>query len=61
VWLGAQDKGAAGRCARRADHKPHRSGRRSPRLVARFDGPLPAPIAKGAKLGVAALTLPTAG
>lgn len=30
----------------------------SPRVVARFDGPLPAPIAKGIKVGTAALTLP---
>jgi serine-type D-Ala-D-Ala carboxypeptidase (penicillin-binding protein 5/6) len=30
----------------------------SPRVVARFDGPLPAPIVKGTKLGTAVLTLP---
>ncbi len=30
----------------------------SPRVVAKFDGPLPAPIAKGTKLGIAAVTLP---
>ena len=29
-----------------------------PRVVARYEGPLPAPIAKGARLGVAAVTLP---
>jgi D-alanyl-D-alanine carboxypeptidase (penicillin-binding protein 5/6) len=29
----------------------------SPRVVARFDGPLPAPIAKGTKVGTAALTM----
>jgi D-alanyl-D-alanine carboxypeptidase (penicillin-binding protein 5/6) len=30
----------------------------SPRVVARFDGPLPAPIVKGTRVGTAALTLP---
>jgi len=30
----------------------------SPRVVARFDGPIAAPIAKGAKLGTAVVTLP---
>jgi D-alanyl-D-alanine carboxypeptidase (penicillin-binding protein 5/6) len=30
----------------------------SPRVVARFDGPLPAPIAKGTKVGSASVTLP---
>ncbi|UYN97914.1 MAG: D-alanyl-D-alanine carboxypeptidase [Enhydrobacter sp.] len=29
-----------------------------PRAVARFEGPLPAPIAKGTKLGTAAVTMP---
>jgi D-alanyl-D-alanine carboxypeptidase (penicillin-binding protein 5/6) len=27
-------------------------------VIARFDGPLPAPIVKGTKLGTAAVTLP---
>ena len=30
----------------------------TPRVVARFDGPLPAPIVKGTKVGTAAVTLP---
>jgi len=30
----------------------------SPRVVARYDGPLPAPIVKGTKLGTAAVSLP---
>ncbi len=29
-----------------------------PKVVARFDGPLPAPIVKGTKLGTAAVSLP---
>ena len=30
----------------------------TPRVVARFDGPVAAPIAKGSKLGTAVVTLP---
>ena len=57
VWLGERDKvpliaprlvqvtGPAGQAAQ-------------PRVVARFEGPLAAPIAKGTKLGSAAVTLP---
>ena len=57
VWLGAQDKVPlvvakpvlitmpAGQAA-------------SPRVVARYDGPLPAPLVKGTKVGTAAVTLP---
>jgi D-alanyl-D-alanine carboxypeptidase (penicillin-binding protein 5/6) len=30
----------------------------TPRVVARFDGPIPAPITKGTRLGTAAVTLP---
>lgn len=57
VWLGAQDKVPlvvgkpvlvtmpAGQAA-------------SPRVVARYDGPLPAPLVKGTKAGTAAVTLP---
>ena len=57
VWLGAQDKVPlvvgkpvlvtmpAGQAA-------------SPRVVARYDGPLPAPLVKGTKVGSAAVTLP---
>jgi D-alanyl-D-alanine carboxypeptidase (penicillin-binding protein 5/6) len=57
VWLGAAEKvplvitrsvqvtGPAGQAPQ-------------PRMVARFDGPLPAPIVKGTRLGTAALTLP---
>jgi len=29
-----------------------------PRVVARFEGPIPAPIAKGSRLGTAAVTVP---
>jgi len=57
VWLGAQDKvplvipmpvlvtTQVGQTAQ-------------PRVVARFDGPIPAPIAKGSKLGTAVVTSP---
>ena len=30
----------------------------SPRVVAKFDGPIPAPIVKGTQLGTAVVTLP---
>ncbi len=57
VWLGSMDKvplvvakpvqitGPAGQTA-------------APRVIARFDGPIAAPIAKGTKLGTAVVTLP---
>jgi serine-type D-Ala-D-Ala carboxypeptidase (penicillin-binding protein 5/6) len=57
VWLGAQEKvplviphpvlvtSVVGQTAK-------------PRIVARFDGPISAPIAKGTKLGVAVVTMP---
>jgi D-alanyl-D-alanine carboxypeptidase (penicillin-binding protein 5/6) len=57
VWLGAQDKVPLV-VARSVQITSPTGQAPQPRLVARFDGPLPAPIAKGAKLGVAALTLP---
>jgi D-alanyl-D-alanine carboxypeptidase (penicillin-binding protein 5/6) len=57
VWLGTQDKVPL--VAPRAIQMTLPTGQAaSPRVVARFDGPLPAPIAKGAKLGTAAVTLP---
>lgn len=57
VWLGAQDKVPL--VVTRSVQITSPTGQPpQPRLVARFDGPLPAPIAKGTKLGVAALTLP---
>jgi D-alanyl-D-alanine carboxypeptidase (penicillin-binding protein 5/6) len=57
VWLGAQEKvpliiphpvvvtNVVGQAAK-------------PRIVARFDGPVPAPIVKGTKLGTAVVTMP---
>jgi len=57
VWLGAQD--TVPLVVAQAVQVTAPTGQApSPRVVARFDGPLPAPIAKGAKVGVAALTLP---
>src|SRR5215471_16607320 len=57
VWLGSQDKVPL------VVAKPIQitapSGQTvTPRVVARFDGPIPAPIVKGTKLGTAAVTLP---
>ena len=57
VWLGSQDKVPL------VVAKPVQitapSGQTvTPRVVARFDGPIAAPIAKGTKLGTAAVTLP---
>jgi len=57
VWLGSQDKVPL------VVAKPVQitapSGQTvTPRVVARFDGPIPAPIVKGTKLGTAAVTLP---
>jgi D-alanyl-D-alanine carboxypeptidase (penicillin-binding protein 5/6) len=57
VWLGAQEKVPLV-VARSVQITSPTGQPPQPRLVARFDGPLPAPIVKGAKLGVAALTLP---
>ena len=57
MWLGTQDKVPL--VAPRSIQMTLPSGQAaSPRVVAKFDGPLPAPIAKGTKLGVAAVTLP---
>ena len=57
VWLGAQD--TVPLVVARSVQMTSPTGQApQPRMVARFDGPLPAPIAKGTKLGVAVLTLP---
>ncbi len=57
VWLGAQDKVAL--VVGRPVQITAPSGQTvSPRVVARFEGPLPAPLIKGTKVGVAAVTLP---
>ncbi len=57
VWLGAQETVPLV-VARSVQITSPTGQPPQPRLVARFDGPLPAPIVKGTKLGVAALTLP---
>ncbi len=56
VWLGAQDKvplviPKAVLVTSPAGQPP------SPRVVARFEGPVPAPVAKGTKIGTAVITL----
>jgi D-alanyl-D-alanine carboxypeptidase (penicillin-binding protein 5/6) len=57
VWLGAQDKVPL--VVGRAVQVTVPSGQAaSPRVVARYDGPLPAPLVKGTKIGTAAVTLP---
>jgi D-alanyl-D-alanine carboxypeptidase (penicillin-binding protein 5/6) len=57
VWLGTQDKVPL--VLARAVQMTSPIGQSSqPRVVARFDGPLPAPIVKGTKLGTAAISLP---
>jgi D-alanyl-D-alanine carboxypeptidase (penicillin-binding protein 5/6) len=57
VWLGAQDKVPL--VVARAVQITAPTGQTvTPRVIARFDGPLPAPIVKGTKLGTATLTLP---
>ena len=57
VWLGAQDKVPL--VVARAVQVTVPSGQAaSPRVVARYDGPLPAPLVKGTKIGIAAVTLP---
>src|SRR5688572_10777293 len=57
VWLGAQDKVPL--IVSRAIHITAPTGQAvSPRVVARFDGPLPAPLVKGTKVGIAAVTIP---
>jgi len=57
VWLGTQD--TVPLVVGRAVQVTAPIGQAvSPRVVAKYDGPLPAPIAKGTKLGTAAVTLP---
>lgn len=57
VWLGAQDKVAL--VVGRPVQITAPTGQSvSPRVVARFEGPLPAPLVKGTKVGTAAVTLP---
>ena len=57
VWLGAQDKVPL--VIPKAVQITMPTGQTaSPRVVARFDGPISAPIVKGAKLGTAVVTLP---
>ncbi|MDP3163408.1 MAG: D-alanyl-D-alanine carboxypeptidase family protein [Reyranella sp.] len=57
VWLGAQDKVAL--VVGRPVLVTAPAGQAvSPRVVARFDGPLPAPLVKGTKVGSASVTLP---
>jgi len=57
VWLGAQD--TVPLVAAQAVQVTSPTGQApSPRVIARFDGPLPAPIVKGTKVGSASLTLP---
>jgi len=57
VWLGTQDKVPL--VTPRSVQMTLPTGQAaSSRVVAKFDGPVPAPIAKGTKLGTAAVTLP---
>lgn len=57
VWLGVQEKVPL--VIPRAVQITAPVGQTvQPRVVARYDGPLPAPIVKGTKLGTAAVTLP---
>jgi len=57
VWLGAQDKVPL--VVAKPVQVTAPSGQSvTPRVVARFDGPIAAPITKGTKLGTAAVTLP---
>jgi D-alanyl-D-alanine carboxypeptidase (penicillin-binding protein 5/6) len=57
VWLGTQDKVPL--VIPQVVQVTTQVGQTAqPRVVARFDGPLPAPIVKGAKLGTAAVTVP---
>ncbi len=57
VWLGAQDKVplVVGRAVQITMPVGQTA---SPRVVARYEGPLPAPLVKGTKIGTAAVTLP---
>ncbi len=57
VWLGEQDKVPLV-VAKPLQVTTMAGQTFQPKVVARFDGPLPAPIVKGTKLGVAAVSLP---
>lgn len=57
VWLGAQDKVPLV-ISRPVQITAPTGQTVTPRVVARFEGPLPAPIVKGTKVGTAAITLP---
>jgi D-alanyl-D-alanine carboxypeptidase (penicillin-binding protein 5/6) len=57
VWLGSQDKVPLV-VARPVQITAPAGQTVTPRVVARFEGPIPAPIAKGTKIGTAAVTLP---
>lgn len=57
VWLGAQDKVPLV-VARPVQITAPTGQAVSPRVVARFEGPLPAPLAKGTKIGTVAVTIP---
>jgi D-alanyl-D-alanine carboxypeptidase (penicillin-binding protein 5/6) len=57
VWLGTQD--TVPLVVARGVQLTGPTGQAvSPRVIARFEGPLPAPITKGTKIGSAAITLP---
>ncbi len=57
VWLGDKDKVPL-TVARDVQITTLAGQTTQPRVVARYDGPLPAPITKGTKLGTAAISLP---
>jgi D-alanyl-D-alanine carboxypeptidase (penicillin-binding protein 5/6) len=57
VWLGSQDKVPLV-VAKPVQITAPTGQTVTPRVVARFDGPIAAPITKGAKLGTAVVTLP---
>lgn len=57
VWLGAQDKVPLV-IARPVQITAPAGQTVTPRVVARFEGPLPAPVVKGTRVGTAAVTLP---
>ncbi len=57
VWLGTQDKVPLV-VAKPVQVTAPAGQSVSPRVVARFDGPIDAPVAKGTRLGTAVLTLP---
>ena len=57
VWLGSLDKVPLV-VARPVQITAPTGQTVTPRVVARFDGPIAAPIAKGTKLGTAVVTLP---